>query len=137
METQRSYQKANRFSPIVSIIAISAICLFFTQAGMAATGTVNYSTVYQQLEGFGAAIYVESETLVDRSYKEAFYDFAFRDLGLDILRIRNTYSVDSSFITAAGSIVREANERAVAMGRPIPKIELVPWSPPASCSSGA
>lgn len=35
-----------------------ALCLSFAQTAMAATGTVNYNAVYQQLEGFGgAAVY--------------------------------------------------------------------------------
>jgi O-glycosyl hydrolase len=100
-----------------------------------ATGTVDINTVYQQLEGFGGAIGYEPETLVGRSYRETVYDYLFRDLGLDVIRIKNTYGISSSFMTATGTIVAEANERADANGHPRPKIELVPWSPPAYLKS--
>jgi glucuronoarabinoxylan endo-1,4-beta-xylanase len=112
------------------ILVLLLLTSLITTAVEGATGTVNYSIVHQQLEGFGAAIYVDSETLVGRSYREAFYDFAFRDLGLDIIRIRN--NTGSSYMNATGTIVTEAKERNPKM-----KILLTPWSPPASLKSGS
>jgi O-glycosyl hydrolase len=122
------------------IVLILLITILTTAAAEGATGTVNISTVYQQLEGFGGAGVYDPPNLTSNSQREAIYDLLFRDLGLDILRIRNTYSTDSggyngdngSNLTATKAMVAAAKLRNPAL-----KTELVPWSPPASCSSGA
>jgi O-glycosyl hydrolase len=140
---QKAEADSKCFSPrriTAKTITIAAICLSFAQTAIAATGTVNYNTVYQQIEGFGAAGVYDAPSLTSNSQRETLYDLMFRDLGLDILRIRNTYSTDSggyggdngSNLTATKTMVAAAKLRNPAL-----KTELVPWSPPASCSSGA
>jgi glucuronoarabinoxylan endo-1,4-beta-xylanase len=133
MKNQFSHQKAETDSKCFTlreILSITAMFLFLTPAGFAASGNVNFNTTYQQIEGFGAAMYDGADTLVNRSYKETFYDYAFRDLGLDIIRIRN--STTSSHLNNAAIIVGEAKER-----NPNIKILLTPWSPPGNLKSNS
>lgn len=113
-----------------------ALCLSFAQTAMAATGTVNFNNTHQQLEGFGGAGVYDVPNLTSYSQKEAVYDLLFRNLGLDILRIRNTYGYDDggSNMSATKAMVAAAR---TAGRNPALKTELVPWSPQASCSSGA
>ncbi|MBN2019610.1 MAG: hypothetical protein JW749_05235 [Sedimentisphaerales bacterium] len=103
------------------------ICLFPIQAATSATGRVNYTTVYQQLEGFGAAGCYDAEALASHPDKEEIYDLFFRDLGLDVFRIKNTYDISASNINAVGQIVAAARQ---ATRNPDLKLQLVPWSPP-------
>lgn len=126
MKTQKSYGGANCFYIVVPVIVISTICLF-PQIGLAAKGTVNYNTVYQQLEGFGGAAVYECPDLTTHTKREEIYDLLFQELGIEILRIRNCYGYDSSSVNATKTIIAEAREP----GRnPNLKLELVPWSPP-------
>jgi len=108
--------------------AILTLSLVFTQPSIAATGTVNFNTTYQQLEGFGGAAVYDCGNLITHEDKETVYNLLFKDLGIEILRIRNTYgySSGSGDLTATATIVAEARE---PQRSPNLKIELVPWSP--------
>jgi O-glycosyl hydrolase len=114
----------------ITIITAAAICLFNTTAGLATTATVRYNSVYQQLEGFGDAACYDVYAMANYSNKEAVYDLLFRDLGLDILRIKNTYITSSSDINSTAKIVAAGKLR-----NPELKTLLVPWSPAASLKS--
>jgi O-glycosyl hydrolase len=101
-------------------------------------GNVRYNETYQQIDGFGGAGVYEPGDLMSRSYKNEVCDLLFKELGLDVLRIRNTYDTDPggylgdngyNFNSTAG-VVAEAKSRNPAL-----KLELVPWSPPASLKS--
>jgi O-glycosyl hydrolase len=131
-EVETNSKRASSRKTLVAITATVAICLSFAQAAMAATatGTVDFNTVYQQLEGFGGAIVYDATTLDSYSNKNAIYDLLFRDLGIEFVRIRNCVGYDDSSVTATKAIIAAANAR-----RPV-KLELVPWSPPSSYKSG-
>ena len=92
------------------------------------TGEVDVNTVYQELEGFGGSACYDAPTLAYHPNKEEVYDLLFRDLGLDALRIKNTYQINSSEITATGLIVEAARQPT---RNPNLKTFLVPWSPAA------
>jgi O-glycosyl hydrolase len=114
------------------LITVLPLCLLFSQAAIAATGTVNYNTVYQELEGFGAAAVYDPTYLASHSQKKTLYDLMFRDLGLEFIRIPNCVGYDNTSVTE--TIIAAARQPGRSPGI---KIEMVPWSPPASCSSGA
>ncbi|MDD5063980.1 MAG: hypothetical protein PHQ35_04365 [Phycisphaerae bacterium] len=95
-------------------------------------GEANVNIVYQQLEGFGGSACYESGTLANYSSREAVYDLLFRDLGLDVLRIKNTYEINYYEINATGQIVAAARQ---ATRNPNLKLLLVPWSPAAYLKS--
>jgi glucuronoarabinoxylan endo-1,4-beta-xylanase len=99
---------------------------------MAATGTVNYNDPCQQIEGFGGSACYDASLLTSYAYRETVYDLLFRDLGMDILRIKSTYDSFPGEVTATGQIVAEARE---AGRNPNLKTFLLPWSPPAYLKS--
>ncbi len=95
-------------------------------------GEVDVYTVYQELEGFGGAACYDASALAYHPSREEVYDLLFRDLGLDALRIKNTYDISSSEITATGQIVAAARQPT---RNPNLKLLLVPWSPAAYLKS--
>lgn len=103
-------------------------------AGSDATGQVNVNTRHQIIEGFGAAGAWYEGTLVSLgSSQPQIYNVLFRDLGLDIYRLRNAYdqSGGTGYMSASAQII--ANGEA-SLGRPL-KVLISCWSPPASLKS--
>ncbi len=96
------------------------------------TGEVRINTVYQELEGFGAAGGWEENWVlgIPQPTRNSFYDTVFNELGLDIYRLRNTYGYDSSYINNSAEIVTAAKQR-----NPSLKILISAWSPQASLKS--
>jgi glucuronoarabinoxylan endo-1,4-beta-xylanase len=93
---------------------------------------VDVGKQHQTLVGFGAAVAWYANAITGFASDAPINDIAFRDLGLDIIRLRDRYGRqdqnNSSVITDEVTIV----ERATAsLGHP-PKILLSSWSPPAS-----
>ncbi|MGD0077647.1 MAG: hypothetical protein ABSB91_03360 [Sedimentisphaerales bacterium] len=119
---------------LTTFCAISLLCLFLAPpAGAAtvnATADVNLNTLYQQIEGFGGAICYDMYNMATYSNKEAVYNWLFRDLGLDILRIKNEYITSPSDVNYTAQIVAAAKLRNPAL-----KTLLVPWSPAANLKS--
>jgi len=95
-------------------------------------GGVDYFMDGQEIEGFGGAAVYEPADLMNRPYTQEVCDMLFRDLGLDVLRIRNTYGYpDGGYnFNATGQVVAAAKQRNPAL-----KLELVPWSPAAYLKS--
>jgi glucuronoarabinoxylan endo-1,4-beta-xylanase len=93
-----------------------------------ANGVVNFATVYQKLEGFGASGAFYEGWLPAHYYKNTLYDILFRDLGLDIYRIRNCYAYSS--FTDTKTIVQAAKVRNQSL-----KILGTAWSPAAYLKS--
>ncbi len=96
-----------------------------------AAGIVDVNTVYQELEGFGASGAWYENWLTAHPKRNEIYDCLFRQLGLDIYRIRNTYDISSSNISNTATIVRAAES---SLGHPI-KVMVSSWSPPAYLKS--
>jgi len=92
-----------------------------------ATGNVNFNVTHQKLEGFGAAVaWYEGWLLaIPEPNRTNLYNTLFRDLGLDIFRIRNTYDYDSGYMSNIRTIVSKALAR-----NPNLKILCSSWSPP-------
>jgi O-glycosyl hydrolase len=101
-----------------------------------ATGTVDVDTRYQTIEGFGAAGAWYEGTLVQLGNSNPqIYNVLFRDLGLDIYRLRNAYqeSNGASYMSSSSTIISHGE---AALGRPV-KTLVCSWSPPASLKSDA
>jgi len=99
-----------------------------------ATGSVNMGTVYQELEGFGAAGAWYEGWLTAHPKKNEIYDVLFGQLGLDIYRLRNSYQLSDDWrsIMATSAEIIQAEE--ASLGHPI-KIMISSWSPPAYLKS--
>ncbi|MCJ7729745.1 MAG: carbohydrate binding domain-containing protein, partial [Sedimentisphaerales bacterium] len=98
-----------------------------------ATGQVNFTVTHQTLDGFGAAgAWYEGSVLgYSEPTRTSLYNTMFGQLGLDIYRVRNTYSIDNGYITRSATIIAAA---ATSLGHPI-RIMNSSWSPPASLKS--
>jgi glucuronoarabinoxylan endo-1,4-beta-xylanase len=97
-----------------------------------ASGNVNANTIYQELEGFGAAVgWHEFEVSgMPEEKREALYDTVFDELGLDIYRVRNSYGYDSDYLERSAQIITAGKAR-----NPSLKVMISSWSPPASLKS--
>jgi C1A family cysteine protease/alpha-tubulin suppressor-like RCC1 family protein/O-glycosyl hydrolase len=93
-------------------------------------GNVDYGTVYQQIEGFGAAGAWYEGWLLAHPQKATLYEILFRDLGLDIYRVRNCYGFDGGYINNTNQIVQAAKAC-----NPSLKILNSAWTPPAYLKS--
>jgi len=96
-----------------------------------AAGLVDVNTVYQELEGFGASGAWYENWLPAHPLRDEIYDCLFRQLGLDIYRIRNTYGISASNISNSAKIIQAAE---ASLGYPI-KVMVSSWSPPAYLKS--
>lgn len=93
-----------------------------------ATLAVDVNQRFQTLEGFGASVAWYGDWLTESPNEAEIYDVVFRDLGLDILRLRNIYRDDPvDFDPIAAEIVKEATR---SLGRK-PTILMTSWTPPA------
>jgi glucuronoarabinoxylan endo-1,4-beta-xylanase len=96
---------------------------------------VDYASVYQTIEGFGAAgAYDAAELATFAGANPTIYDELFgtpvlgRGLGLDSFRVRNTYQYpDDTNLAAVGTIVAAGKAR-----NPNLQIALAAWSPAAA-----
>jgi glucuronoarabinoxylan endo-1,4-beta-xylanase len=93
--------------------------------------TIDAEILHQKMEGFGASGGYYTTDLVNHTKKSELYKLLFKDLGLDILRIRNTYDMEAVTFDESVEI---AGEGEVALGRDL-KILVSSWSPPAYLKS--
>ena len=94
-------------------------------------GQVDPMIRHQTIEGFGASGAWYDGTFVNHPREADLYNVCFRNLGLDIYRVRNTYGISSSYIDNTAQIVAGAE---AALGHPL-KIMISSWSPPAYLKS--
>jgi len=98
----------------------------------AATGSVNAGEVHQRIEGFGASVAWYGGWLTAHPNKEDIYEMIFFDLGLDILRFRNTYRyTNDQFAQEEAEMVEKTYDYA---DHTI-KVLISSWSPPATLKS--
>ncbi|HYA47997.1 MAG TPA: carbohydrate binding domain-containing protein, partial [archaeon] len=96
-----------------------------------ATGEIDTGTRHAKIEGFGASGAYYTMDLLRHEQKARLYDLLFKELGLDILRIRNTYEIDPASFRETVDIVKGAK---AATGSRL-KIMMSAWSPPAALKS--
>ncbi|MCJ7778772.1 MAG: carbohydrate binding domain-containing protein [Sedimentisphaerales bacterium] len=96
-----------------------------------ATGEIDAGKRCQKIEGFGAsgAFYVKE--FVNHRKKAELYNLLFKELGLDILRIRNCYDINRPDFDYSVEIAKSGE---AALGGNL-KILITSWSPPARLKS--
>jgi glucuronoarabinoxylan endo-1,4-beta-xylanase len=112
-----------------------------TEAGMGITEvgtvdvlvTVDTSTRFQTMQGFGASVVFYSNWLTGHPARAAIYDAIFADLGLDILRVGNWYQ-NSRGLGGFNDAVTVAQAAHASLGQG-PLVLMSSWSPPASLKS--
>jgi glucuronoarabinoxylan endo-1,4-beta-xylanase len=92
---------------------------------------INPQSQFQTFEGFGASLAFYEGWLTAHPNKKEIYNAIFKELSLDILRIRNTYDYDAGMIDRVSEFAREAE---ASLGKPI-KILSTSWGPPAYLKS--
>jgi len=96
-----------------------------------ATGQIDTGTRYQKIEGFGASGAHFTKEFVNHQKKAELYNLLFKELGIDIFRIRNTYDINQTDLDETVEIVKGGQ---AALGRDL-KIMISSWSPPARLKS--
>jgi glucuronoarabinoxylan endo-1,4-beta-xylanase len=96
-----------------------------------ATGEIDVDKRYQKIEGLGASGAFRTMEFVQNKQKEQLYNLLFKELGLDIFRIRNTYDINQPDFD---STVEIANGGKAALSGNL-KIMISSWTPPARLKS--
>jgi glucuronoarabinoxylan endo-1,4-beta-xylanase len=96
-----------------------------------ATGRVDASMRHQRIEGFGAAGAHYTKEFVNHHKKTELCNLLFKELGLDIFRIRNYYDINQAEFNYS---VEVAKGGEAALGRDL-KVMISSWSPPARLKS--
>ena len=92
---------------------------------------VNVDEKYQTITGFGASLAFYEGWLTAHPNRAQIYDVIFKELSLDILRVRNTYGYDASMIDRVKQFYTAAEQ---SLGHPI-DIMVTSWGPPAYLKS--
>jgi len=95
------------------------------------TGKIDVNTRHQRIEGFGASGAYYTMEFVNHQQKAALYNLLFKELSLDIFRIRNNYDMEPNSFSET---VEVAKGGEAALRRDL-KIMISSWSPPASLKS--
>lgn len=95
-----------------------------------ATCKIDVNTRYQKIEGFGAAGAHYTMEFVQHRKKAELYNVLFKELGLDIFRIRNNHDMEANSFRETVEIVKGA--QAVNSNL---KIMISSWSPPGRLKS--
>ncbi|HPC35110.1 MAG TPA: carbohydrate binding domain-containing protein [Candidatus Marinimicrobia bacterium] len=86
---------------------------------------------HQKIEGFGASGAYYTMNLVNHNKKSELYNLLFKELGLDIFRIRNTYDMEPQSMQETVEIIKNAK----ALRGDDFKVLMSSWSPPAYLKS--
>ena len=95
------------------------------------TGQIDVTKRHQKIEGFGASAAYYTINLVNHQKKDELYNLLFKELGLDILRIRNNYAMEPNSLNETIEIIKGGE---AALGRDL-KVMISSWSPPAALKS--
>ncbi|MDD5064176.1 MAG: carbohydrate binding domain-containing protein [Phycisphaerae bacterium] len=98
-----------------------------------ATSEIDADKRHQKIEGLGASGAFRMMELVQHKQKAELYNLLFKELGLDIFRIRNTYDMNQADFDYTVEI---ANKGKAALGGNL-KIMISSWTPPARLKSDA
>jgi glucuronoarabinoxylan endo-1,4-beta-xylanase len=96
-----------------------------------ATGEIDAGTRHQKIEGFGAGGAHYTMEFTKHQKKAELYNLLFKELGLDIFRIRNNYDMEPQSFDETVEVVKEGR---AALGHDL-KIMISSWSPPARLKS--
>jgi O-glycosyl hydrolase len=110
--------------------------------------TVDPSVTYQEMVGFGGALSWYSERIINSSKKNEIATVLFKDLGIDILRLKNWYYPDNYPVNKETATMTDDNSRTLwdasnqlyqlaKTNNPNVRVLLSSWGPPAGLKSNA
>ncbi len=97
------------------------------------TGRIDAETRHQKIEGFGASGAYYTMNLFSHEKKDELYNLLFKELGLDIFRIRNNHDMEPNSFKETVEIAKRGE---ASLGRDL-KILISSWSPPVYLKSNA
>ena len=112
-------------------VIVMVISIFIQNDAPASTATVDTSEIHQTIEGFGASLAWWFNSLSTHYYRGEIYNYLFKELGLDILRLRNIYGKEDY----AMSVFEEIADSFYSLSQNEPKIMISSWSPPVDLKS--
>jgi len=117
---------------IVFLVTMAMMVLNGQNDILAATATVNTGEVHQTIEGFGASLAWWHQNLYSHPQKGEIYNYLFKELGLDILRLRNIYGrVEDDAFSMFGEFV----DTFYSLSENDPAVMISSWTPPANLKS--
>ncbi len=96
-----------------------------------AKGEIDANIRHQKIEGLGASGAFRTAEFVEHKKKNELYNLLFKELDLDIFRIRNTYDINQIDFD---NVVEIAQSGRAALGKDM-KIMISSWTPPARLKS--
>ena len=93
--------------------------------------TIDPRVTHQTITGFGASLAYYENWLIAHPNKAQIYNAIFKELSLDILRVRNAYGYDATMINRVKEFHTAARN---SLGKPI-DILVTSWGPPAALKS--
>jgi O-glycosyl hydrolase len=96
--------------------------------------TIDMMSEKQEIQGFGAAGAYYMNWLCSHPQKKEIYAAIFGGLGLDILRIRNTYGISADFAGDMARLQEVTGAAQASLGRRV-RLMNSSWSPPALLKS--
>jgi len=117
------YKTCKKFVVLFVLFGVS----FFVQTDVsAATAMVDTSEVHQTMEGFGASVAWEVWQLYSHSEKGEIYNYLFKELGMDIIRLRSVYDRGEDYIFG---LYEEIVDSFYSKSENDPKILISSWTP--------
>jgi glucuronoarabinoxylan endo-1,4-beta-xylanase len=116
---------------LLSFITFAGLHKAVAQSENIQSVQVNVDEEYQTITGFGASLAFYEGWLPAHPNRAEIYDVIFKELSLDILRVRNAYGYDNNMI---GYVKQFASAAQNSLGHPI-DIMVTSWGPPAYLKS--
>ncbi|MBW6536900.1 MAG: T9SS type A sorting domain-containing protein [Mariniphaga sp.] len=125
--------KRNTLTKIIFLFlaVVASLQNVVAQTGTTQTIQINVEEEHQTITGFGASLAYYENWLTAHPNRAEIYDVIFKELSLDILRVRNAYGYDNNMI---GHVKQFASAAENSLGHPI-DILVTSWGPPASLKS--
>ena len=106
-------------------IIFATFKLSFSQTSSSETAEIQITDIEQTVVGFGASLAYYENWLTAHPKKAEIYDIIFKDLSLDIIRLRNAYAYDPGMIGRVKEFYLAAE---ASLGYPIETMSCS-WSP--------
>ncbi len=118
------------YYPVVIFLLITGVRAK-AQTEQISTIEINPDEKYQTITGFGGSLAYYENWLTSHPNRVEIYNVIFRELSLDILRVRNAHGYDEGMISRVKQFATAANQ---SLGHPI-DILVTSWGPPAYLKS--
>ncbi|MBN1819951.1 MAG: T9SS type A sorting domain-containing protein [Prolixibacteraceae bacterium] len=116
---------------LIIIFSLLGFSTGFAQSVETKLIQIDTKETFQEITGFGASLAFYENWLTAHPNRNEIYNIIFKELSLDILRVRNAYGYDNGMV---GRVKQFATAANIQLGHPI-DILVTSWGPPASLKS--